>query len=461
MYRMQIPEQIPLDAKWHKKLVPLIVAAGETFELLMPPKDQLDSAREKFIASGYQDSPELYPCIRNVETLEKARHKLQDLGREMQADEPNEHIQEAYQSRIQELAANIDMVLAAGERDADSFLKASTFVYGRPDTAIFGASCAWIRAEALKLSEKRPDLATLCDEVLKLVPDVQGDIGLLFPDDEVFNAVKRMHFAPGGYISRLLGDLDLAPDVYITREIGDSIIKKAITNVGSTFELVDSANGLWAYLASQGKVVRPPNFVLSHQAFTGIVAHEVGSHLLELENGRKSRLQLLQFGMDRFEMGNEGRAFVREQIMYDRFDDYVDQLLWHPTKASWEYRVAIHLMISLVSGLNGRSYGFAELYKIVSALFRFWTAKRGGEIDDDMIQNGAWSMTVRALKGTDGRGGAYLKDIVYLEGHVRCWQVARERPEMILVGDIGKFDISNARHIMILERLGILPSTHS
>jgi len=66
---------------------------------------------------------------------------------------------------------------------------------------------------------------------------------------------------------------------------------------------------------------------------------------------------------------------------------------------------------------------------------------------------------VRALKGTRGTGGAYMKDIVYLEGNIRCWQIAATHPERILYGDIGKFDITNERHIRALQQLHILPES--
>jgi hypothetical protein len=90
-------------------------------------------------------------------------------------------------------------------------------------------------------------------------------------------------------------------------------------------------------------------------------------------------------------------------------------------------------------------------------LFRFWTTKRNLPIDEKIIHDGAWSMAVRALKGTDGNGGAYIKDIVYLEGNIRCWRVAKSNPQFIMYGDLGKFDIANHTHVNALTNLGILP----
>ena len=65
----------------------------------------------------------------------------------------------------------------------------------------------------------------------------------------------------------------------------------------------------------------------------------------------------------------------------------------------------------------------------------------------------AWVTTTRVLKGIPGE--TYMKDIVYLEGNVRCWMNAAENPERILDGDLGKFDISRQDHLEILKSLNI------
>ena len=56
------------------------------------------------------------------------------------------------------------------------------------------------------------------------------------------------------------------------------------------------------------------------------------------------------------------------------------------------------------------------------------------------------------------RGGNYFKDKLYLEGHVAVWLTAALRgPQVISEGDLGKFDITNPRHIMFLQARGLLP----
>lgn len=446
-----------VDSEWYRQLKPLLDEAGETFVLLMPSDEKLQRQHDEFIASGYTTLTDLYPEVPGSSRLDTCRTKLETLRSAISVAEDNTAVREAYANKIDEQLLNIDMILAAKSGNNLEFQKANQALYDTPNYAIFAAACSWVREQAQKDYGDSVSM-DLRDEVLRVIPDVQGNSSLLFPSSNVFDTVKKLHFEQDGYIEQLFASASVGDGTFITPETGDSIVRQVIKNIGSTFELVDSPSGLWSVLHSKRQVTRPVHFRLTKAAFIGIVSHEIGSHLLESRNGAVSSLQLLQLGLDRYEHSNEGRAFLREQIMYETIEDYVNQPNWKPTQASWEYRVAIHMIISLASGLHGRAYDFAELYHLLTVLFRFWTAKRGEHIDERTIHAGAWSMATRALKGTDGKGGAYLKDIVYLEGNITCWQIAKQHPEMILYGDKGKFNIANSDHVRILTQLGILPS---
>jgi hypothetical protein len=457
MYVLLTKSRPAVDIKWHQALKELAILMGETFELLMPPHEELLITQRRFLRSVGHSMPELYPHITDVARYTEIHSRFSELRASIEAHERNAIIRQLYHDRIDELIANIDMVLAANAHDDEGFQNANEYIYGRPDIHIFASACAWVRAEARKFGDERPEMRAACRAVLDHVPNMPGNPTLLFPEQETFMAVQKLHSEQGGYFDQLFAGVPVPDDMYVTRQNGDAFIRQVMANIGSDYTLRDAPAGLWAVLQSKREVIRPTDFVLSRAAFMGIVAHEVGSHLLEYTNGALGPLKLLELGLDRYELGNEGRAFLREQIIYPRFSDYVYQQLWHPTKASWEYRIAIHMAVSLAVGLHSRRYTFSEIYQLLAVLFEFWTMQRGTEKDDQIIQNGAWSMAVRVMKGTSGKGGAYHKDIVYLEGNIRCWQIAQKRPELIMFGDLGKFDIANQKHVMMLEELNILP----
>lgn len=466
MYQLRSEPQEAVDNVWFERLKPLIDELGETFELLMPPDEVVSAAYILFTETA--ERPDLYPVVRDAAGLGQLRSKLEELLGSIRAEEPLDFVRRAYEDKITELIANIDMVLAAGNHDDAGFRRANTAVYGEPDTDVFAAACAWVRQEATQTRTDRPEMADLCDEALALVPDLNGDAARLFPGDELFAQARELHWQHGGYMDQLFAGTMMPDDAILNSGQADDMIRRVITNVGSDYTLADSPDGpagLWSVLHGRRSVTRPTEYRLSPQAFSGIVSHEIGSHLLEATNGAHSRLRLLEIGLAGYERGNEGRAFLREQIMFERMADYVQQPGWYPTKATWEYRVAIHMIITMATGETDKQYGFSELYDLLRSLFRFWSAARNpGATSNEMIietiiDRSAWNMLVRALKGTGPNGGAYYKDIVYLEGNIRCWRTAAVRPELILLGDLGKFDIANESHVILLEEAGILPKT--
>jgi hypothetical protein len=453
MYQLQVELQTPLDLRWYDQLQVLTSGIGETFNALMPPIERLDADYMEFRSNG--KIPDLYPYVTNLDHFERTKHDLGELQQEIRAHEENWTISQLYTRRIEELVTNIDIILAAARQDGASFSAANRKAYGEPNPQLFYDCCDWIRERATAAARKNLKLVDITGSLINMLPWDSGTAHNLFPRSHTFDQVRNLHIQKDGYLDQLFGEMRLTDQV--RSDVGDTLTKKAITNVGSDFALVDSLGGLWSVLQSQKQVVRPHDYSLSPQAFEGIVAHEVGSHLLESTNGAKSKLKLLELGLYHYEHGNEGRAVIREQIMYDSMDEYVYQSHWYPTKASWEYRVAIYMVITLASGVLGRQYTFAELYDLVVALYTFWTLSREMPIDEELISRGAWSLVVRALKGTSGQGGAYYKDIVYLEGNIACWKAAEQNPELILYGDLGKFDIANREHVIMLGELGILP----
>jgi hypothetical protein len=455
MESIRAKQATPIDDTWYRQLKPLIDELGETFVALMPSERRVDQLRNAFDRSDYQATPDLRPDSGGTEEFEALLGRLEELRTAIHDTENNQTVKELYVARIEELQLNAKMIIAAKTGDTKAFNDTNQRIYGMPNSDIFASACQWIRAQAK--NETIPVSQQLRERVLDVVPDVSGSVNMIPPDD-VFQRVRTLHFTPGGYVAQLFDGINLDNRSLYTAKNADEIVRQVIRNVGSDYTIADSPVGLWAVLQSQQQVIRPSNFRLTKPAFMGIVSHEVGSHLLEATNGSRSRLHLLESGLDHYEAGNEGRAFLREQIMYERIEDYIDQREWSPTKASWEYRVAIHMAVSLAAGLYGRRYNFVEIYHLLLVLFEFWTAKRGVRVDERVVADGAWSMAVRALKGTDGRGGAYYKDIVYLEGNVRCWQEVAMQPTLILWGDIGKFDIANGRHITALRDLGVLPT---
>lgn len=174
--------------------------------------------------------------------------------------------------------------------------------------------------------------------------------------------------------------------------------------------------------------------------------HEVGTHVGRKIKGKRSKLSLLGVGMDRYIKGEEGVTTVMEQAI----DKSVD-----PFDVDMKYILAI----GLAQGLDGQKRDFRGVFE---TLKKQWTLREvaGGKTLAEAEKSAtetAYNTCVRIFRGTDCKtpGVVYPKDMVYREGTLGVWQVMRERPQEMHRFTVGKYDPINARHIWVMDELGI------
>jgi hypothetical protein len=429
------------DTRWFDRFAEIFAKIGETYEMLEPLPQTLSEKRSEFESSGYSKNISLLSDRVSIEKVVTARQELESLRKDIEDNETNDLVKWAYLDAISVCDANARLIIAGAHGDKLEYANANSDIYDDPDMHVFKAVCHWIRQTA-EQSENNP----LASRVLELIPALSDDHQMLIPTEEVFHKVRELHREPNGYYDKLFGPEGLPTDPYIDQEVGDEICKRLLTNIGSDYTIVSSDNNNWATMKDRRQLVRPSGYRLDRDEFIGMVSHEIGSHILEFVNGEKSPLKLLSLGLARYDHGNEGRAFLREQIVYEHERVFLEQF-------AWEYIVLLHLAVSLAAGVHEKPYTFAELYEVLFSVYSFWRERRMPHATNNeaFARNEAWFLTVRVMKGTDGTGGAYLKDTVYLESNIRCWQAAAKDPSIILFGDKGKFDITNPDHLKIVQ----------
>lgn len=446
------------DTAWHARLLPLLHAEPAAYVSLEPSAESQLIARQFFDASGHTASPSLLPDMTAIVGREQVIDDLSALLDDIQTQEQNPVVRHAYQARIKQLIAEQSMVIAAVQGDNLIFETQNNYVYGAPDPAIFASICAWIRSDIEAAdTTQHPEIL----ELLDLLPAGSGSVADCLPSQQTFDAVKALHAKYGGYYMSLFGPEGLPTSPTIDQDEGGRIVTKLLANLGADYRLDPTPGALWSVRHSNKVITCPATYTLPNRTFVSLMCHELGSHLLEAINGAKQPLALMQTGLDRYEAGNEGRACLREQILFDTPLDYTRVASWDPAGIalpSFAYDATLHLIISLATGTMGYRWEFAELYRVAYLLQMLWQVKSGDTVIESACHDFAWHISVRTLKGTDGTGGAYRKDIVYLEGNIRCWRAAARNPQAILWGDYGKFDITNEMHIRMLTDLGILPS---
>jgi hypothetical protein len=454
MGRLLITPQKPLDETWFARLGPLVAIPSEIYIYLNPSKSDAAEAKEAFYDQHMQYNPVLRPDKRHQKTMEQHIVGLEKLRGEIEDEEDHPIIRRLYLSRIDELLDNCRLWLAASDQDGGSFEYHNQRLYRGPNAKVFAAACQWFRQYATRqLKHQSRGVREAAQEVLDVIPDIPGDTTHIVPDEHTFSALYNWHFRPGGYADKLMHGTFMPEGRAIGQREGDIIIQKVLKNIDIPYKIGDSPDLFWGIYHSNEEFMRPADYRLSPAAFRAIIAHEAGSHLLERANGLRSPLRLLATGLDRYEHGNEGRAYLREQLVMGSVQAALQD-------SGWYFSLVKHVAISLGVGLYNHPYTFSEVYHVIWALYALQERVQHPDEQlhaDERAHRAAWDLTVRILRGTNGQGGAYLKDIVYLEGNVRCWKVAKLSPWLVRYGDMGKFDIANKRHLDDLRALGIVP----
>lgn len=428
---------------------------GDLHEILQPSKEVVEAAHERFYASGMTENPDLRPVAIDNEALGRRETALLDLKKQLGDHEAND-IQKAYRWKVNEELAKLRMVQATMSGKRRLFESYNKFIYGEVNKEVYGDTLDWFRNEALQhLGSQEASVSEAAENVLALLPDAKGDWKRLCPSDEVFAEVRRQQFRSDGYYALLTAGVTLPAEGPVAPETGDPILRQALDNIGGKYGLVDASRSTWSVGHQRHEYARPAEYNMPLKRFVGLALGHEPSHILERENGLRQPLRLTADGLDRYEQGNEGRALVREQVVYDKPEDFMKLLRWRDVMRR-------HLAISLATGPDGTSRTFAEVYKIVNAvdvLFARAAKPKDIEVADALAHKRTWNLlALRTHRGTDGQGGAFWKDKVYLEGNVASWRAAADNPEIIDLGDNGKFDINNPRHIALLQALSVLPS---
>jgi hypothetical protein len=445
-----------LDGTVFAQYYPLI--QEETpFRVFGAHPDHIAQERKHFIESGYKYLPNLLPTELDAEQLAIAQHGLTALKRQLPTSAPDPNVRRAYHWRINEDLANINMVLAAARRHTSKFRGYNLFLYGAPRKDIFGAVCDWFVCDAEKAhNDPRATVVAAAAKVTKALRRSRGDREFLIPNPEVFHAARKHEYAVGGFMYRLLQGIEFPPSGTITEQGGDKILRQMLKNLHCQQTLEDAA----AWSVTPTALRRPIAYSMPTQDFIEYVSHEF-RHIIEYQDGLSTRLELTSTGLDHYSLENEGRGVVTEEITNKTFQAFTKRRRWYEL-------LGRHLTVSLSCGIDGQHRDFSQVYDIIKSVLLVYESARSDVPNniDAIVQKAddqAWDLLLSVYEGTDGsgRGGGWRRPMIYLEGSVDLWQAETKHSGAIEIGDLGKFDIDNPRHVKLLEAAGILdPSLH-
>lgn len=428
----------------------------ETYEALKLPSDRKDAVIKQ-LSNGIDadmtvSMDNTVDVTARIDALKTWKQKL------IEDESVDPLIKRLYRWRVNEDIANLHMLEASANGDMRAFRRWNEFIYGKPDEAIYLAALDWVAndADTILGDESQPEAAKKAAERVKgLLQDKRGYRELLYPGEEVFESVRTQHYGELGYLGTMMSGVEL-PEGKVNNEVGDPVLLHWIQEkLGSDYTVKDADGATWSVSHSEGVLKRPATYNMPVDRFIGLPLHEM-RHLIEKVNGDRGPLALAAAGLDRVESGNEGRAVITEQMPYETFDEFGKLVRWRDI-------LRRHIAISFASGVGAhRPATSSETYALMNVIDTMYQTRLTPDDPEATTAKAAaktGELCARVLKGTDGTGGAYLKDMVYLEGHVANWLTAAQRgADAVAEGDLGKFDINNARHIEALQELGLLPA---
>lgn len=445
-----------LDLRWYARFEEL--GSFETEEYLTGDKSYRESQKEAFLNNEIANPVFDYPKI-DLDDISRREEGLVILKQEILESEPNELVKQVYRWKINEKIASARLLKAAKTGDVRRFERYNNFVFGEPSKEIYNYTVNSLLQKAqavLESDESSKHLKAAAQDVVdSFTPQPTVSLYRL-PTEETFTMAKEASLEEVGSL------VELEPfEGKIDAEAMKVIFEESLRRLGASEDqggdwrvVIDSSSSTAVSLSAELKAVKiPESRTIEYKKLAGLIAHEVGTHLARRVNGNRSKLMLLGLGLDRYIMGEEGVATMREQVVQkDALDEF----------AGLHY----HLGISLARGLDGQKRNFAQTHEMLVKV-RYLNklleqAKTGEEKPNTALsfaRKNGYNDCVRIFRGADCSvpGAVFSKDLAYRTGNMnvfRLIETTEGKSEMVRFS-IGKYDPANPRHIWILDQLGI------
>lgn len=449
MNNLETPQpthSLSLDSKWYLRFEQ--VGAFDAYEYLDGDKQYRETERLEFLNGDIRNPTLDYPNI-DVDRFTRDEEALLRLKEDVLSNEANDVIKQVYRWRLNEKIAELRMLKAVAMGDMRRFQRYSEFVYGKPSAEVFAYTVQNLREIAtLQLSSHDPHIKQAAEVLIGILPEaLPGTVSYQLPHGSDIAVVREQTLKEVGGLIKLDATTRAEGKQYGADEIRDIFQVSLQSLRADGWEVVVDTSSKSGISVDQEKreIKIPESKKLVFRKLQALIAHEVGTHVARRLNGERSKLQLLGLGLDRYEQGEEGIATMREQVLGETIDDFAG--------------LSGHLAVSLATGVDGTPRDFRDVYEIMEKYFYFKSLSSGKSPEDALrfAQTSAWNRSVRTFRGTDcqTKGVCFTKDMIYREGNIGVWEVAREDPCEIIRFSVGKYDPANTRHIWILNTLGI------
>lgn len=437
--------QKKLDRNWYPQFE--ILGSFIPYLYLGGSQEFRNQQKELFLSKEIRNPQLDYPKL-DAEVLYAHKKKLELFLHEIEGTETDQLVKEVYVHKIREKIQEINLLLAAHSGIQEQILDLSISLYGKPRKDIFEYTINRLRKET-QTHAKSPnsiiaDAAFELDrELAELTHGFKTSLTLIsLPSKKTVEKVKQATFHEFQEVIEEISD-----KTEFHAEDIEKYFKKAlkVLKMHNWKTVIDDDSTSIHVDQEHSTIVVPQTRVLNSSDLQGLILHEICTHALRRTNGNKSSLLLLGLGLSKYDVGDEGIATVREQLVEQEIEDFA--------------RMERHISISLAIGLDGKKRDFREVFEITKKILLFRNLIRGNNFETALFnaESLAWGTCVRTFRGSDCKtpGVCLTKDIIYQEGNIGIWELLSENQDELVRFNVGKYNPLNPSHIEILEKIGL------
>ena len=406
-----------LDGRWFHRLQ--AIHAGIPARIT---PNNLRTERERFL-SGESENPDFsYSYIDDAGAEHKINHLI-SLRDDVSREEANLVVKDLYLEKIEEKINEIKLVKVSAklqvgtkEEDLRDYVHLAELLYEKPDANVLASVTNFFRENVEEIPQGLPSIfyKDQASSYSYVAARKYFDVSADNEDDQAMSLEEVCSFFKSALQKRGLSDW--------------RVVRKQ--NQMSVVTVMKRQKKI-AVSSSLGKR-------FTRGFLEGLVAHEVDCHVLRLENGLSSPLQLLHLGLAKHGPGEEGIATVFEQQV---------------TGSDRCAGAALFLASALALGVDegGEKRNFREVYTIMVQYFKALYS----ELDSEKT---AFRVCARVFQGVPAycKGAAFLKETLYYKGNLRIRKIIEEDPTVRANFSMGRYDPANPKHVKSLELLEII-----
>lgn len=317
------------------------------------------------------------------------------------------------------------------------FMELNVELYGEPKEGTYRSllSEAMQKIDNKNLSES---MLGIKSELAELLPAVNDESDRYIPSEEtISNMQKIADYLYGGMFEHIPED----QESFTPQEVAD-----VFTNIIET-EFGEAAEG-WKVIVTKAasvnvvagdKLIKIPENrkPVTSVELRGLVAHEIGVHMLRSVTGSETNLPILKTGLSDYYDSEEGLGKVMEQAVAGKY-----------VESGVPYYMIAGLMYF-------DDKDFRDTHDIMWRIDYLNASEEGEEVTEEKISSAkqaTYKSILRMTRGTDKL--PWFKDLAYYNGASKMWQyceLASQDPEKFMLLLMGKSDITNDthRHIML------------